>query len=48
MTDEKSLYEAVRAAEDVVFWLKRYLETREPDIYKILLAAIKEFEENKP
>ena len=48
MTDEKALHEAIIVAEDVVFWIRRYLQTPEPEILQVLLSAIKEFEENKP
>ncbi len=48
MTDEKALHEAIIVAEDVVFWIRRYLQTPEPEILQVLLSAIKEFEESKP
>ena len=48
MTDEKALHDAIIVAEDVVFWIRRYLQTPEPEILQVLLSAIKEFEENKP
>jgi hypothetical protein len=48
VTDEKALHEAIIVAEDVVFWIRRYLQTPEPEILQVLLSAIKEFEESKP
>ncbi len=48
MTDEKALHDAIIVAEDVVFWIRRYLQTPEPEILQVLLSAIKEFEESKP
>jgi hypothetical protein len=48
VTDEKALHDAIIVAEDVVFWIRRYLQTPEPEILQVLLSAIKEFEESKP
>lgn len=48
MTDEKALHDAIVVAEDVVFWIRRYLQTPEPEILQVLLSAIEEFEDNKP
>lgn len=48
MTDEKALHDAIIVAEDVVFWIRRYLQTPEPEILQVLLSAIEEFEESKP
>ena len=48
MTDEKALHEAIMVAEDVVFWIKRYLQAPEPEILQVLLSTIKEFEDAKP
>lgn len=48
MTDEKALHDAIIVAEDVVFWIRRYLQAPEPEILQVLLSAIKEFEESKP
>jgi len=48
MTDERALHDAIMVAEDVVFWIRRYLQTPEPEILQVLLSAIEEFEDNKP
>jgi hypothetical protein len=43
--DDRYLYEAIIAAEDVMFWIHRYIEDPRPDILQLLLAAM---EESKP
>jgi hypothetical protein len=48
MTDEKALHDAIVVAEDMVFWIRRYLQTPEPEILQVLLSTIKEFEDAKP
>jgi ABC-type transporter Mla maintaining outer membrane lipid asymmetry ATPase subunit MlaF len=48
MTDEKALHDAIVVAEDVVFWIRRYLQTPEPEILQVLLSTIEEFEDAKP
>jgi hypothetical protein len=48
MTDEQALYEAIQVAEDMVFWIKRYLQTPEPEILQVLMSVITEFEKAKP
>lgn len=48
MTDEKALYDAIQVAEDMVFWVRRYLQTPDPEILQVLMSVIKEFEEAKP
>ena len=48
MTDEKALFDAIQAAEDVMYWAKRYLETSDREIKEILVEAIEEFERSKP
>lgn len=46
--DDRYLYEAIIAAEDVMFWIHRYIEDPRPDILQLLLAAMDKFEESKP
>ena len=46
--DARYLYEAIIAAEDVMFWIHRYIEDPRPDILQLLLAAMDKFEESKP
>jgi len=48
MSDEQALFEAVQAAEEVIYWVKRYLETSDREIKEILVEAIEEFERSKP
>ena len=48
MTDEKALFDAVQAAEEAIYWVKRYLETSDREIKEILVEAIEEFERSKP
>jgi hypothetical protein len=46
--DDRYLYEAIIAAEYVMFWIHRYIEDPRPDILQLLLAAMEKFEESKP
>ncbi len=46
--EERWLYEAILAAEDVMFWIHHYIEKPRPDILQLLLAAMEKFEESKP
>ena len=48
MSDEQALFDAIQAAEDVMYWAKRYLETSDREIKEILVEAIEEFERSKP
>ena len=48
MNHERWLYEAILAAEDVMFWVQRYIQDPRPDILQLLLAAMEKFEESKP
>ena len=48
MNDERSLYEAILAAEDVMFWIHRYLEAPNPEVLQLLQAAMEKFEKSKP
>ena len=48
MNDERYLYEAILAAEDVMFWIHRYLEEPNPEVLQLLQAAMEKFEESKP
>ena len=48
MSDEQALFDAVQAAEEVIYWVKRYLETSDREIKEILVEAIEEFERSKP
>lgn len=48
MSDEQALFDAVQAAEEVVYWVKRYLETSDQQIKEILLSTVEEFERAKP
>jgi len=48
MSDEQALFDAVQAAEEVIYWAKRYLETSDREIKEILVEAIEEFERSKP
>ena len=47
MTDEQNLFEAIQAAEEVVYWARRFLATNDPEIREILYTSIEEFEELK-
>ena len=48
MNHERWLYEAILTAEDVMFWIHRYLEAPNPEVLQLLLAAMEKFEESKP
>lgn len=48
MNDERWLYEAILAAEDVMFWIHRYLEAPNPEVLQLLQAAMEKFEKSKP
>ena len=48
MNDERYLYEAILAAEDVMFWIHRYLEAPNPEVLQLLQAAMEKFEKSKP
>lgn len=48
MSDEQALFDAIQAAEEVIYWVKRYLETSDLEIKEILVEAIEEFERSKP
>jgi len=48
MNHERWLYEAIIHAEDVMFWIHRYIEDPRPDILQLLLAAMEKFEKSKP
>ena len=48
MNHERRLYEAIIAAEDVMFWIHRYLEEPNPEVLQLLQAAMEKFEESKP
>ena len=48
MNHERWLYEAILAAEDVMFWIHRYLEAPNPEVLHLLQAAMEKFEESKP
>jgi myo-inositol catabolism protein IolC len=46
--DDRYLYEAIIAAEDVMFWIHRYIEEPNPEVLQLLQAAMEKFEESKP
>lgn len=46
--DDRYLYEAILAAEDVMFWIHRYIEEPNPEVLQLLQAAMEKFEESKP
>lgn len=48
MNYERYLYEAILAAEDVMFWIRRYLETPNSEVLQLLQKAMEKFEESKP
>ena len=48
MNHERWLYEVILAAEDVMFWIHRYLEEPNPEVLQLLQAAMEKFEESKP
>ena len=46
--NERYLYEAILAAEDVMFWIHRYLEAPNPEVLQLLQSAMEKFEKSKP